>query len=82
MMYEKIGNIDVGDGCWRQNVLVTIIRYCCRFGCFAKTVLVTNINYHSTQAPGTNVERMSPTSLSTNFYNNQSIGYSRYGIRY
>ena len=44
------GYIDVGDGCWRRNVLVTVL-----------AILVTNIHYLFTLASGTNIQKMSPT---------------------
>ena len=32
-----LGYIDVGDGCWRRNVLVTILRFCWRFWPFSSS---------------------------------------------
>ena len=49
--WSKIGFIDVGDGCWRRNVLVTVL-----------AILVTNIHYLFTLASGTNIQKMSLTS--------------------
>ena len=52
------GYIDVGDRCWRRNVLVTITyRYKMLVTVFA--ILVLNINYPFTLASGTNFK--SPT---------------------
>ena len=54
---SKVFNfIDVGDGYWRRNVLVTTIRCCWQFSPFwsptstnRHQLLVTNISYHSHQ---------------------------------
>ena len=61
--YVKTGYIDVGDGCWRRNVLAT---KCVgeNFEMFAtvSAVFVTNILYLLTLASGSNNQKMSPIS--------------------
>ena len=50
--------IDVGDGCWRRNMLVTIIRCVWQF----LVILVINIHFLFTLLLGINIQTMSPTS--------------------
>ena len=53
MIPNIIGHIDVGDESVGDNykMLVTVL-----------TVLVTNIHYFYTLAPGINIQKMSPTN--------------------
>ena len=70
--FDNDGYIDVGDGCWRQNVLVTTLRCWWRFWQFDSPT--SCIFYHKRRAPTTkrchqnrnsvtNSQKLSPTSL-------------------
>ena len=72
-LIKNVGNIDVGDGCWRQNLLVTIIT--------VLAILVTNIYLILTMASRPIIQKISLTSkfshqhpnIVTNFKSTRSL---------
>ena len=62
ILIELWGYIDVGDGCWRRNLLVTTITVCDSVG----DILVTNIHYLFKLTSGINIQKMSPNSKFNN----------------
>ena len=57
------GNIDVGDGCWRRNVLMTTIRCSWRFRPFWSPISTIILHWHQYPKYVTNIEILSTTSL-------------------